>query len=342
MSRDVGIKNIAQEAGVSESAVSQILKGKGRFSSEKRAQIIDIAERLKYRPNLLIRAIQQGQTKTIGVMMATSSSFHALVSQGICREADRNNYVCFFICPQENGDDDGTEFMVQQLHHLIDRRVDGLIIMNSNVSLGSDEVVNEVRLRQIPKVMLDLQIPHIPADFVGVDDELGGRLAARHLIAHGHREIGVVALQNPLSTSLLRQQGFEAEARALGITCRLLHRNTFTSQGVTADLRQWLGEYKALTGVFCANDFMAGDVYRAAREMGKNIPQDLSVIGFGNLDVGSFLYPELTSIDQFALQEGCEAVKMLLRRIKGELPEALQQYLIKPELISRASVKSII
>jgi LacI family transcriptional regulator len=332
------IKDIAEEAGVSIGAVSQTLKGIGRISQRKRDEILKIAERVRYRPNLLIQSIQTGRTNTVGVLMSMNSSFHAYLFKGICSELDLHDCVPMTISGH-NVDVDRIKFELAQLHRLIDRRVDGVIILSGLLSkFDSGEMLNEIGGRNIPIVAVDMDIPSFKADFVGVNDYEGGRLAARHLIGKGHKILCHLTPDFQTANAAQRRLGFAGEAERGGAKCVVMETQSYTKSDFIEPLVKLFSGAGRPTAVFCASDYMASDVYDAAREMSLRIPEDLSVMGFANIEIASHLTPGLTSVDQFPEKEGAEAVRLLLKRIDGVLPPEPQRVFVEPALVERGSV----
>lgn len=338
----VSIKQIAQEANVSIGAVSQVLKGIGRVSPAKKEEILSIAERLKYRPNLLVRSIQSGKSNMIGVMMSIKTGFSASVFSGICDALDENDRVPLVIRGNP-GCNDGNAFEIRQLHRLIDRRVDGLIILSGNLDLGNGRFMKEFKgYDEIPRVVLDLEVPDIGADFAGVDNELGAKLAAEYLISMGHKHIGHYAANSDKNTAVERRQGFEKAIKKARLKYTLIKADPGSWSGNRAELVKLLSDKRNRpTAFFCSNDYMASEFYEAAFSLSLRIPEDISVVGFGNLDFTMALFPGLTTIDQFSYQMGRDAVDILIRRIDGKLTGKPVNHFLKPELVIRNSVAKL-
>jgi len=178
----VTLKDIATQAGVSQAAVSIALGSTGRISAATRERILSIAADLGYRPNLLVQGIQTGRTQTIGVLMHFATGFEALLFEGIHDALSARNHVPIVLCRNEHRDE------LKQIHSLLDRRVDGVLIRPVADAIWEDHL-SEVQERNVPVVAMvteiQAKVPHI--DFVGTNDRQGARLVAEHLLELGHR-----------------------------------------------------------------------------------------------------------------------------------------------------------
>src|SRR3954462_6706156 len=183
--RRVSHQDIAREANVSRVTVSLVLAGKDQTSEETRKRVLEVAQRLRYRPNLLVQGMQSGRTGVVGLIMPPSMHFHGQIARGIHDELVKNDYVPIQLWSSTHATDKGTE--LSQIHRLVDRRVDGVIIFPADASVP-DVHYREIWERHIPLVTVDRETT-THADHVGTDEELGGQLVAEHLLALGHRQM---------------------------------------------------------------------------------------------------------------------------------------------------------
>ena len=188
----VSQKQIAAMAGVSQATVSLVLAGSNVTSAETRGGVLRAAERLRYRPNLLVQGIQTGKTRMIGVMAPPFDYYWSEVLYGIHDVLAAADHVAVMVWTAHHGpgprqrDGPGMDEL-EQIHRLLDRRVDGVILWPSFASLF-EEHVNEFSSRDLPVVTIDHELPSkYHADYVGSDEANGGRLVAEHLYKLGHR-----------------------------------------------------------------------------------------------------------------------------------------------------------
>src|SRR5215217_6812428 len=192
--RRVSQQDIAREANVSRVTVSLVLAGKDQTSEETRKRVMEVAQRLRYRPNLLVQGMQTGRTYAVGVIMPASMHFHGQVARGVHDELVANDFVPIQLWADPSEDlTKATE--LEQIHRLVDRRVDGVIIWPADVSVP-DVHFREIWQRQIPLVTVDRETT-THADHVGTNEEIGGKLAADHLLALGHRNVAHVTFSKP-------------------------------------------------------------------------------------------------------------------------------------------------
>src|SRR5215218_3773910 len=170
----VSQQDIAREANVSRVTVSLVLAGKDQTSEETRKRVMEVAQRLRYRPNLLVQGMQTGRTYAVGVIMPASMHFHGQVARGVHDELVANDFVPIQLWADPTEDlTKATE--LEQIHRLVDRRVDGVIIWPADVSVP-DVHFREIWQRQIPLVTVDRETT-THADHVGTNEEIDGRLA---------------------------------------------------------------------------------------------------------------------------------------------------------------------
>lgn len=220
------------------------------------------------------------------------------------------------------------------IHRLLDQRVDGLIFWPSDETV-SDTYLKEVWERSIPLVAVDRHLPQTKADFSGTDDVAGGRIAAEHLLALGHRHLAHVGGEAWVSTYADRRRGFEQAIAARGLVATTVDCHGCDSYHT---VRPLLESADRPTAIFTASDLMAPGIYRAATECGLAVGRDLAVVGFADLpEICGFL-PGLSTLRQDPYRIGWHAVRLLLDRIEGVANNAKPRTSrLVPQLIVRAS-----
>ncbi len=327
------LREIAEETGLAIGTVSRILRGKQRVAQDTEKHVFEVADRLKYRPNMLIRGIQTGRSQSIGVdMRIRVDGFRAPILSGITDELMKVDYVPIVV----SGGPDGHPGQADRIHSLVDRRVDGMILF-PDIDTEPDEYLKKVWDRGIPLVTVDRMLVHAHADFVGTDDVEGGRLAAQHLLGLGHRRLAHLAAPQNVMTAQNRKKGFDAAvSRVVGATVKTLDEETWLADPVTT--RELLMAADRPTAIFCDNDQMAVGLYAVAREMDLRVPDDLSVVGYADLPLNQGMQPSLTTLRQNPYEIGVLAARQVLSRIEGKCTdEEPVRVCLKPELLVRES-----
>ncbi len=302
---------VSKRAGVSLSTVSRVINNKQDVSPKSRAKIKKILKETGYRPNLLVSGIRHGKTYTIGVILSWDLTFDGEIIRGIHDELQVSRYVPAIQILEPNGPPE-----IELLHRLLDRRVDGLIMrMIEEKELKS--YVGEVLLRKIPVVAVDITLENIGIDFVGNNDELGGRVAAEYLLKFGHRRIGALVFPKTYQTSRSRLESFESTVKKnSGATVVSMEDPSFGEDYTFA--MKLLNSSQCPTGIFVNNDRLALGVYAAAEKMRIRIPEDISVIGFGDFVLSQYLKPSLTTIHQQPYEIGRMSARIILERLASK------------------------
>lgn len=330
------LREIAEETGLAIGTVSRILRGRQRVAEDTKKRVFEVADRLKYRPNMLIKGIQTGKTQTIGVEMRLGSDgFRAVILCGIMDELLKSEYVAILV----SSDDEDSTSQLDRIHSLIDRRVDGMILY-PELDTRPDEYLKEVWDRGIPLTTTDRLMAQTHADFIGTDDVMGGRLAAELLLGMGHRRLAHLAGPENVTTAIDRKAGFDKAVEAVSdASVVTLHIGW---EGDPSTLPELLGGDDRPTAIFCDSDMMAVGVYAAAKELGLTIPDDLSVVGYGDLLAAKGLLPPLTTVKQSPYDIGRRAARQVLDRIEKKcVAEEPVKVRLDPELIIRSSTCAV-
>jgi len=326
------LREIAEETGLAIGTVSRILRGRQRVAEDTKKRVFEVADRLKYRPNMLIKGIQTGKTQTIGVEMRLGSDgFRAEILCGIMDELLKADYVAILV----SRDNDDSTSQLDRIHSLVDRRVDG-VILYPELDTRPDDYLKEVWDRGIPLTTTDRIMAQTHADFVGTDDVMGGRLAAGFLLQLGHRNILHLAGPQHVTTAMDRRKGFDDEiAGEPDASVKTVEADWM---GAPSVLREFLGSGERPSAIFCDSDMMAVGVYAVAVELGLRIPEDLCVIGYGDLLAAKGLLPALTTVKQSPYDIGRRAARQVLDRIEKKcVAEEPVRIRLEPELVVRAS-----
>jgi LacI family transcriptional regulator len=296
-----------------------VLAGQTINSFETRTKVLAAAERLRYRPNLLVQGMQTGKTRMIGVMAAPFDFYWSEVLYGIHDVLTAADHVPIMVWTAHDGpgprrrNAPGSE--LPQIHRLLDRRIDAVILWPPFASLFKEHV-DEFSSRDIPVVTIDHELPaEFRADYVGTDEGAGGRMVAEHLLGLGHRRFGHLAGPADLTWALRRREAFEgALAKVRGTSCVTIEANLLIAHQGIEQARALLRLANRPTAIFAATDPLAKAVYYASREMNLKIPDDLSVVGYADDDFAQDMEPPLTTARQSGYEIGRRAAELAVGR----------------------------
>jgi LacI family transcriptional regulator len=337
------LKDVAKAANVSLAAASRILRGdRERFGEETCRRVIEASRQLGWRRNLLVSGMQTGRTQTIGVMIPPFDSFWVSVLSGIHDTLAASDYLPITVWIGSLGDMPHFEKSeadgLRQINRLLDRRVDGLI-MWPPFSLAYYHHFPEFVERRVPVAVIDHY--STVADSVETDEEQATAVVAEHLLALGHRRIACLSSrETPSQTwAVKRRSSFEeAVRRCADAAVTSWHLNPQGTDGREV-ARELLDSDLRPTAVFAVSDHEAAFVHDAAIEMGLEIPRDLSIVGFADLDFAATMDPPLTTMRQQPHEIGRLAAKLIMDRIDGIVADGGEPTTIKvaAELIVRES-----
>ncbi|QCZ53026.1 transcriptional regulator LacI family [Levilactobacillus brevis] len=312
MTRKVTIRDLAEAAGVSVTTVSQILNGKGeRFSIETRQRVHQLQEDLGYVPDFNARNLIMKSAQTIGVLVPNlGNPFFSMFIRGVQQTSRERHFI-----PLIFGANHNEQLESYYLQELIKRAVDGLII--ASASITGEAIDNILKKNGIPYLLID-QNGGPSVDRIRVDDEQGGQLAARHLLALGHQRIVVVMPEHPTQNLRIRLAGFKAQLVDQQIPLA-------DSAVITSPMTK-LGGYQATaavlaqhpTAVFAINDETALGLMRGLHEQGVRVPDDISVLGYDDIDLDEYVVPKLTTIHQPVVTMGQQATELLINRVQNQ------------------------
>jgi len=342
--RRIRIADVAKEAGVSKTAVSFAFNSPERLNHATAARIRRIADELGYRPHPAARAGSSKRTMTIGLLtpqvlsVVFANPFYAELCAGVASTTDQAGYGLLFVSPLQGS-------LVRAIARAT---VDGFVA----VGLSEDHPeVEQIRRASLPMVLVDGgALPE--HGLVESNDEVGARAAARYLAGLGHRDFIVVGVEPPNMPGLMeystgptetvasrRLTGYRQGLELAGVRLRddqiVVGPATFDG-GVAAFRRIWEDGHRP-TAVLAMSDVMAIGVMWAIREAGLQVPADISIVGFDDLDVAPHSNPPLTTVHQPVRAKGEEAARLLLRMIAHPDNERPEHKTLDTRLIIRGS-----
>jgi len=337
----VSIKDIAKAAGVSHSTVSRALSDSPLIKAETKARIQRLAREMGYSPDARARSLVMGQTRTVGVVVTTiADPFAAEIVQAIEHTAHDHAYTVI-LC-SSNAEPEREIAAVKMLRS---KRVDGVIVTSSRVGALYQEHLERLG---VPIVLINNHSEDSGryTYSVSVDNRHGGHLATTHLIQLGHRRIAYISRPSDYRSNLERFTGYRQALDAAGILfdLDLVVPGTGRADGGERALLALMGSDEPPTAVFCYNDMTAIGLLRAAREAGLDVPQDLSVVGFDDILLASYVCPALTTVAQPKAEMGRRALQMALALMTSQDPamEGISNIVVKGQLAVRESTQAIV
>ncbi len=330
------MKDIARLAGVSTSTVSHVIN-KSRFVSDEIAERVNnAAQQLNYAPSALARSLKMNRTKTIGMLVTTSTNpFFGEVVKGVERSCYHQGYN-LILCNTE-GDN---QRMKASINTLLQKRVDGLLLMCSTLEGERLDVFD--RYPDIPIVVMDWGPILFASDKIQDNSLQGGYMAAKHLIECGHKEIGCITGPLIRHQAQMRYEGHKRALAEAGIAINpdWIVESDFECEGGYQAFEKLYQRGKLPSALFVSNDMMAMGVIQAASQRGLRVPDDLSLIGYDDVHIAKFMTPALTTIHQPKYRLGKAAVDTLLYRLEN--PDTTAQVVqLEPTLVVRNSVCSL-
>lgn len=334
------IREVAKRSGVSVATVSRVFNGYTDVSPSTRQRVLDTARELDYTPSAAARTLVKQRSELIGVVLFTGVEhpdighpFFQEVLVGLKHGLGDSGYdVLLFATDQPHSSRSGEHSYLRRARH---HRVDGVVLMGVD---RDDPEVERLLESQIPLIAVDLDIAGEHASYVASDNVGGARAAVRYLHSLGHRRIATIAGPQDTKPGADRMLGFRAELRALGIETPAAYEQVgdfYSESGETA-MRALLDLDEPPTAVFAAADLMAVGAINAASDAGLQVPGDLAVIGFDDIQLAGLLNPTLTTIRQDKPGLGLAAARALIEQIEN--PQITPPALTLPiELVVRES-----
>jgi LacI family transcriptional regulator len=337
--KQVTISQVAREAGVSSQTVSRVINNREEITPETRQHVQDIIKRLGYQPNAIARSLSQRRSHTLGVVTSGLEYYgpsHILV--GVEQGANQAGLsILLNLLHQPESENIG-----QIVNSLISRQVEGIIWAVPEIGNNRSWFRKVIPQLSIPVIFLSTR-PRGDLNVVEIDNSNGAYMATEHLLERGYRRIGLIT--GPLTwwAASERQRGWQEALTTAGIPfsdAQIVEGNWSAESGELG-LHKLLAQCPDIEAVFACNDQMALGLMRAARSLGKRIPEDLAVVGFDDIPESAFYYPPLTTIRQGLYELGQVAVQtfMKLREAaqKDESNPAAQTVWLQPQLIVRES-----
>jgi LacI family transcriptional regulator len=335
----VTIKDIAKKAKISVTTVSRALNDFDDVNAETKKKIKKIAKDMGYVPNRMARGLVKQDKRTLALVLSNlekeggKDNIVYRIMAGMYKFADSVNFeiVIFTTTSAHQKETTYTQFC-----HGHD--IGGAIMLGIQID---DPYFKEIINNDIPVVLVDIEGYGENVSSILIDNTEASREAVDYLINKNHRNIAMLTGRPSAEVSIPRQSGYEKALTnaKIEINQNYIRSGYFLESKAYSETKDLLQTNPEITAIFCASDMMACGAYRAIREMGKTIPNDISIIGFDDNPLAEHLAPSLTTIHQDFYNKGYEAAQVLYKMIKGEVGSTriVQDY----KLIIRDSVSEI-
>ena len=327
----VTIKDIAREVGVSPSTVSRALSDSPLISEKTKQNVKEVAQRLGYERNELARGLVKGSSGAVGLVVADiTNPFFSDIAQGVGEVAHRFGYGVM-LCDTAGKANRESDY----IRLLRRKRVDGLILTSATMD---DPYLKDLAKTRTPFILVSRLCRSVDAPYVVVDDRVGARLAVEHLIELGHEHIGFIGGPADVQSSrdrmvayreVLQEHGLAEKEKWMGFS-------DFTQAAGRKAGRQMLSLPERPSAIFAANDVTALGVLEVAEELGYQIPDDLSLVGYDDIAYASLPRIQLTTVAQPTFEMGQIASEWLLSTIEEHKRHPLH-CVLNPHLVVRRS-----
>ena len=326
----MNIKQIAKAAGVSVATVSRVLNHPENVAPATRERIRKVMDEEGYTPNWFAQGLNFNKTKTIGVIVPhMMSSMYMEIVSGMQEVARPKGYITF-LCSVEKDARIEKEYVEQ----LLMRKVDGIILMSSAME---DKYISMIEKEKVPVVLVGENIKLTRFNSVNVDCRKGAAEMVAHLIDIGHRKIALMEGNDP-------QQ--EASEMALG------YKNVLRANGISVNRKWTMSVENTIEGgyigtkrmvqdlpdaIFCTSDEIAYGAMEALKDMGRSIPEDIAVVGFGNDHMSNLIEPKLTTVDLPYRKMGIYGARVLFDLIEGDIKDGPRHIILSSKMRIRKS-----
>jgi len=329
----VGIKQVAETAGVSTATVSNVLNRPDRVAAATRARVLQVIERLGYLPNAAARTMVSGSTKAVAlVVFDVRNPFLTDVARG-CEDTMLEFDNAVMLCNSDVLPDKERRY----LDLITEQRMQGVLINPVNPTA---EWLGGLRSRGLRVVLLDnvADLPDVCC--VAVDDVAGAEQAVTHLLGRGHSDIAFVTGPMSMRQSIDRHAGSARALRRAGRPAdalRVVEVGAFTAEQGRRAGERLLASADRPTAVFCANDLLALGLMQVVLRAGLSVPGDLAVVGYDDVDAAETAAVPLTSVHVDGYELGQAAARMLADEIDTGVEHRHQRQVFEPKLVERAS-----
>lgn len=328
------IRDVAKAAGVAPSTVSRVLSGSSRISPATQERVRAAVAKLNYYPNAIARSLAGRATHTIGIVIARpaqqalANPFFPELLRGVGTCLQGRNYNLLLSMTGSPAEE--RTACMRMVHH---RQVDGVILTSSRTH---DRLIDELMAEEFPFVLVGRVDDQLPINWVNNDNAAVGAMAVEHLIARGHRRIGLVAGPPDLTVTIDRRRGFEETLARAGLPLTPKHQvnGAFTKEGGYRGMGQLLSQPEPPTAVFCTDDAMAVGALMALKE--RDLAHQVAVVGVNDDPLTALIDPSLTTVRIPVFELGNTAAQILVDQLRGVV-QGPRQVILPSQLVVRES-----
>jgi LacI family transcriptional regulator len=331
----VRMKDIAEDLGLSVVTISKVLRDHPDIGEETRERVLRRVKELDYQPNVLARSLVTGRSYLVGLVVPDLlHPFFAQVAKALSNAIRKRGYSLIVSSSEED-----QELEQREIRQLLARRLDALVIASNGTNVAPFEQMEQ---RGDKFVLIDRDFNGLGANFVGIDDVAAGRIATEHLIDVGCRRVAHIRGREN-STGVGRFEGYRKALLARGLRYSgdyVISRTRVDTQSLeqgAAAMRLLLDRNPRPDGVFCYNDPLAIGASNSILDAGLRIPEDIAVIGCGDLHYDNCLRVPLSSIDQHSQQIGERAAEIVLHLMDSKKRPRARSCILEPALVVRSS-----
>ena len=321
--------------------VSRAINENGYVSSGTRERIMRVIKELDYHPNGLARSLKRKRTHVIGILLPDiGHPFSAELARHLEETLLSRGYTSFISTSQRSIEREQTA-----LNAFFDHRVDGIVVATLETRAGNEALLRFVN-RGLPIVIVGRTLAHPSVDQVNADHWKGGHEMVKHLVSLGHRRIGFIGASVLINSGLPRFRGYLDGLREhdcvispeLIVGPDNLDSPAYATQEEGYEgMRRLLALHEPPTAVFSRNDAVAIGAMRAARDLGRQVPDDIAVAGFDNVPMSAYTTPPLTTVNQPTAILGRRAAEFVLDRIEGKVANERRDLCLDCEVVVRQS-----
>lgn len=331
----VKMKDIARDLGVSVVTISKALRNHPDISKATRERVLQRVQETSYRPNLMARSLVTGRSSLVGLMVPDLlNPFFAEVAKGLSLTLRQQGYFLVLSSSEED-----PELEQQEIENILAHRLDALVIVSCQPTAES---LRRLQQGETPIILIDRSFKNLQSYFVGSDDYMVGKLATEHLLAMGCQRIAHI--RGPENSAGIRRlKGFRDTLRKHGLKVpeeyilQVPQVDAGGGQSGIGAVKRLMELRQLPDGVFCYNDVIGIGLIGEALQQGIRVPEDMAVIGCGNLHYDSEIRIPLSTIDQRSMEIGARAAALILDLLASERPRDYRDVLLQPRLVVRES-----